>query len=61
MTLNKVRLALSLSGMLAAVVAIMLDDRRIVWGAIALLAASMLLRLLGRRSRASGGGDGSVT
>lgn len=51
MSLNRVRLALSLGGMLVAVVAIMLDDRRIVWGAIALLAASLLLRWLGRRGR----------
>jgi hypothetical protein len=27
----------------------MLDDRRVVWGAIALLAASLLLRLVQRR------------
>ena len=40
MSLNRVRLALSLSGMVVAIVAIMLDDRRIVWGAIALGAAS---------------------
>ncbi|HEY9506201.1 MAG TPA: hypothetical protein VIQ27_09535 [Gemmatimonadales bacterium] len=49
MSLNRVRLALSLSGMVVAIVAIMLDDRRIVWGAIALLAASLLVRLLTRR------------
>jgi hypothetical protein len=61
MSLNKVRLALSLTGMVAAVVAIMLDDRRAVWVAIALLAASLLLRLLGRGGRSAGGGDGSVT
>jgi hypothetical protein len=56
--LNRVRLALSLSGMLVAVMAIMLDDRRIVWGAIALLAASLLLRLLGRRGRPGGDDSG---
>lgn len=61
MSLNKVRLALSLSGMVVAVLAIMLDDRRIVWGAIALLAASLLLRLLGGSRRTPGGRDGSVT
>jgi hypothetical protein len=58
MSLNRVRLALSLGGMLVAVVAIMLDDRRIVWGAIVLLAASLLLRLLGRRGRPGGGDKG---
>jgi Flp pilus assembly protein TadB len=53
MSLNQVRLGLSLSGMVVAVVAIMLNDRRIVWGAVVLLAASLLLRLVarGRRSR----------
>jgi hypothetical protein len=52
MSLNQVRLGLSLSGMVVAVVAIILDDRRIVWGAVALLAASLLLRLMaGRRSK----------
>jgi hypothetical protein len=59
MNLNKARLALSLAGMVVAVLAIMLNDRRIVWGAIALLAASLLLRLLAR-GRARGGGDGRM-
>ena len=55
MNVHKVRLALSLSGMVVAVVAIMLNDRRIVWGAIALLAVSLLLRLIaGRRGRGAG-------
>jgi len=58
MSLNQVRLGLSLSGMVVAVVAIMLNDRRIVWGAIALLAASLLLRLVIRRRRSAGGSDG---
>ena len=54
MSLNQVRLGLSLSGMVVAIVAIMLDDRRIVWGAIALLAASLLLRLVARHRRPTG-------
>lgn len=54
MNLNKVRLGLSLGGMVAAVLAIMLNDRRMVWVAIALLAASLLLRLLARRSPGGG-------
>jgi hypothetical protein len=49
MSINRIRLALSLAGMVLAVVAIMLNDRRMVWGAIALLAASLLLRLIARR------------
>ena len=39
MSINRIRLGLSLTGMVVAVLAIMLDDRRLVWGAIALLAA----------------------
>ncbi len=58
MNLNKVRLGLSLAGMVVAVVAIMLNDRRIVWGAIALLAASLLLRLVARGRRTGGGEKG---
>ena len=57
MNLHQVRLGLSLSGMVVAVVAIMLNDRRIVWGAIALLAASLLLRLVARRGRRKGGSE----
>lgn len=52
MNLNRVRLALSLTGMVVAVAAIMLKDRRVVWAAIALLAASIVLRLI-QRSRGS--------
>jgi hypothetical protein len=49
MSINRIRLALSLAGMVLAVVAIMLNDRRVVWGASALLAASLLLRVAARR------------
>jgi hypothetical protein len=55
MSITRVRLGLSLTGMVVAVLAIMLEDRRLVWGAIALLAASLLLRLVARRQRPSGG------
>lgn len=54
MNLNQVRLGLSLSGMVVAVLAILLNDRRVVWGAIALLAASLLLRLIAGRRRPTG-------
>jgi hypothetical protein len=59
MNLHQVRLGLSLSGMVVAVVAIMLNDRRIVWGAIALLAASLLVRLVIGRRRSAGGDGGA--
>ena len=58
MSLNQVRLGLSLSGMVVAVVAIMLNDRRFVWGAIVLLAASLLLRLAAGGRRPNGGSSG---
>jgi hypothetical protein len=56
MNLQHVRLVLSLTGMVVAVIAIMLNDRRVVWGAIALLSASLLLRLA--QGRRGPGGDG---
>jgi hypothetical protein len=49
--ITRVRLALSLSGMVVAVAAIMRNDRRLIWGAIALLAASLILRLVQRGQR----------
>jgi Flp pilus assembly protein TadB len=49
MNVNRIRLVLSLTGMVVAVLAIMLNDRRLVWGAIAVLGASLLLRLVVRR------------
>jgi len=55
MKLNRIRLGLSLTGMVVAVLAIMLKDRRLVWGAIGLLAASLLLRVVGRRRRSGRG------
>jgi hypothetical protein len=51
MNITWVRLGLSLAGMVVAVVAIMLDDRRVIWGAIALLAASLILRLAQHRGK----------
>ena len=55
MSISRVRLALSLSGMVLAVVAIMTNDRWVVWGAVALLAASLILRLFQRNGRRGGG------
>ena len=53
--ITRIRLALSLSGMALAVVAIMTNDRRVVWGAVALLAASLILRLVQRNRPRDGG------
>ena len=49
MNVNRIRLGLSLTGMVVAVLAIMLNDRRLVWGAVGVLAASLLLRVVARR------------
>jgi hypothetical protein len=58
MNINRIRLGLSLTGMVVAVLAIMLNDRRLVWAAIALLAASILLRVVARRRGPSEGKEG---
>jgi hypothetical protein len=57
MNIHRIRLVLSLTGMIVAVLAIMRDDRRLVWGAIALLAASLILRLVARRRGPGGNGE----
>lgn len=54
--MNALRLGLSLAGFVLAVLSITLDDRRLVWGAIALLAGSLLLRILQRNQDNSGSG-----
>ena len=59
MNVNRIRLGLSLTGMVVAVLALMLNDRRLVWGAIGLLAASLILRLVQRR-RGPGGRHGEL-
>jgi Flp pilus assembly protein TadB len=46
---NRLRLAFALAGFALALLSVALDDRRLAWGAIGLLAASLLLRLLLRR------------
>ncbi len=44
------RVGLALAGFVAAVLAIALEDRRVGWLAIALLAGSLIARLLRRRN-----------
>jgi len=51
------RTALGLAGLLVAALAVVMDDRRVGWGAIALLAASIILRLLSRRPSRGGRDD----
>ena len=43
------RLGLGLAGVLLAVLAVVQDDQRIGWGAVALLTGSVILRLMSRR------------
>ncbi|HYF40296.1 MAG TPA: hypothetical protein VD930_11445 [Gemmatimonadales bacterium] len=45
------RLGLAIAGFIAALLSIALDDRQVGWGAIALLTASLILRLLSRSPR----------
>lgn len=48
--MNAYRTGLALAGFIAAILAVMMDDRRVVWLAIALLLASFLVRMLQRKS-----------
>jgi hypothetical protein len=52
------RTGLGLAGLLVAALAVVMDDRRIGWGAIALLAASLIVRLSSRRPRRRGPDEG---
>jgi hypothetical protein len=47
--MTRLRLGLGLAGLLLAALAVALDSPRAAWGAIALLAASLIVRLLARR------------
>jgi len=47
------RIGLALAGFAVALLALAYDDHRLAWGAIALLAGSLLIRLLTRRSSSS--------
>jgi hypothetical protein len=56
---KRARLGLALAGFVAALLSIALEDRRIAWGAIALLIASVILRLLQRRRQGEDSSDGT--
>jgi hypothetical protein len=47
--MNHLRLGLALAGLAVALLSVTLDDRRLAWAAIALLTASLILRLLLRK------------
>jgi len=46
---GRIRVLLALAGFAVALLAIALEDHRLGWGAIALLAASLIARLAQRR------------
>jgi hypothetical protein len=46
---SQLRLALSVIGLVIAVGGVIRDDRRLVWAAIALIGASIVLRIIVRR------------
>jgi hypothetical protein len=46
---TRLRIGLGLAGLLVAVVAVAADNPRITWAGIALLTASLIVRLLQRR------------
>jgi hypothetical protein len=47
--MNHLRLGLALAGLALALLSVTLDDGRLAWAAIALLAASLIFRLLLRK------------
>jgi hypothetical protein len=46
---TRLRIGLGLAGLLVAVVAVATDNPRVTWGGIALLTASLIVRLLQHR------------
>jgi hypothetical protein len=51
--LRRIKLGLAFAGLALAGLAVALDDRRIIWMAIAFLAAALAVRLVGRREESS--------
>ncbi len=49
--LTLVRIVLALAGFAVALLAVALEDRRLGWAAIALLIASLIVRLIQRRPK----------
>jgi hypothetical protein len=55
--MNRVRMGLALTGMALALAAVALNEGRLAWAAIVLLAAALIVRLLQRRGTDRGSGD----
>jgi hypothetical protein len=57
LTLNALRIALAWAGFVVAFVSVALDNRRIAWGAMALLIGSLICRILVRKRENSESGS----
>jgi uncharacterized membrane protein len=49
--MNRLRIAFAIAGFVLALLSIARDDHRLAWAAIALLAASLLIRLVRHRRK----------
>jgi len=47
--MNRMRFGFALAGFILALISIALDDHRLAWAAIAVLAASFIIRLVQRK------------
>jgi hypothetical protein len=57
--MNRLQIGLALAGFILALLSVALDDHRLAWAAIAVLTASLLIRLL-RRKRGNGNPPGAA-
>lgn len=58
--MNRLRIGLALAGFVLALLSVALDDHRLAWAAIVVLAASLVMRLVRRKResrKSQGGGD----
>jgi hypothetical protein len=53
--MNRLRVVCAIAGLLAGVLSVALDDHRLAWGAIALLAMSLIFRILVRQRESRAG------
>jgi uncharacterized membrane protein len=60
--MNRLRIGLALAGFVLALLSVALDDHRLAWAAIVVLATSLLIRLVRRRQRGNqkSQGDGDL-
>lgn len=56
-TLNALRIGLAWAGFVVAFVSVIVDNRRIAWGAMALLIGSLICRILVRKRENSSSGS----